>query len=194
MERILFIEKHGETVNNVDGGGANGLSHTCYSAIVDNWAKARIDGPMKVIERYDDTAKILVTLGGFSPALLAALYGILSPKEATPGISLSGWVITFLIISLFCFGGFFFSVIMACRRQVMMVTKDETPECSLPNLIEQAATTGLSANDMKNAVGEWCKEIDGLIKYKHNYVQAASIFLVISLLMLSILFMLIIKA
>lgn len=46
----------------------------CLRSLKAHWAEAQIDGPLQTIARYDDVAKLLITIGGFLLAVLAAGY------------------------------------------------------------------------------------------------------------------------
>ena len=48
-------------------------SEVCLDTFKRHWAEAQIDGPMQTVARYDDVAKLLITIGGFTLAALAAL-------------------------------------------------------------------------------------------------------------------------
>jgi hypothetical protein len=39
-------------------------SKAAFETILEHWAKARIDGPMQVVARFDEAAEQLITLGG----------------------------------------------------------------------------------------------------------------------------------
>ncbi len=40
-------------------------NQVCSNSFRKHWAEAQIDGPMHEVIRYDDVAKLLITIGGF---------------------------------------------------------------------------------------------------------------------------------
>jgi hypothetical protein len=49
----------------------------CLNSFKRHWAQTQIDGPMQTIARYDDVAKLLITIGGFLLAVLAGGYSVM---------------------------------------------------------------------------------------------------------------------
>lgn|GEM_PF-6893678 len=75
----------------------------CLNSIIEHWAKARIDGPMQALARYDDAAKHLITIGGFLQGGLIAVYSVLDRQGR---LFANPWQIAFVIsfeISLIVF-------------------------------------------------------------------------------------------
>lgn len=52
-------------------------NQACIRSFKTEWAQAQIDGPMQYISRFDDVAKLLITIGGFVLAVLAGGYSVL---------------------------------------------------------------------------------------------------------------------
>lgn len=51
-------------------------SKQSFEAILQHWAKARIDGPMQVVARFDEAAKQLITVGGLLQGLFFAVVAL----------------------------------------------------------------------------------------------------------------------
>jgi hypothetical protein len=136
----------------------------CITAFLEHWGKARIDGPMLAIARYDDAAKLLITIGGLLQAVLAVGYSFMlnymNPSMNTgllKGISIG--VFISLLIS-FSFAG------AVCWPQPKMlaakVLLDDNPE------------------HLMQRVDDWCKDITNIMKVKRRLIHTAVIFFLIS--------------
>ena len=49
-------------------------NQVCLNTFKQHWAEAQIDGPMHIVARYDDVAKLLITIGGFLLGVMASSY------------------------------------------------------------------------------------------------------------------------
>ena len=170
---------------NGNGHGGDSVSAACYASIVEHWAKARIEGPMQVVARYDESAKQLVTLGGLFPAILVAAYSALTQPAQVPldealrqpSTALFGAFLVFFLAFVAC-------LIMACRRQmkvsIKMESKKQMEACEVYLLLKQAAEGCLTPGAMTEAVRLWSERLDKLIQYKHRWVQLACVCLTLS--------------
>jgi len=105
-------------------------NQVCSNSFKRHWAEAQIDGPMEAIARYDDIAKLLITIGGFLLAVLAAGYSVML-KDLRGAIDLvnarnrSQWIFGSMLI-------FFVSAAAVCFPQPKMrageILKAETDE------------------------------------------------------------------
>ncbi|MFL6256420.1 MAG: hypothetical protein ACJ74T_15560 [Pyrinomonadaceae bacterium] len=179
MDELLTLQPPVETV------GANGgapLSKHCYAALFDQWAKARIEGPVQVVTRLDDAVKLLITLGGLFPVILVAAYTPL--RQAQPPAAGWLWQPPALLFGAFLlfFLGFVICLMMACKWQLRNKLRgpwqEETREVCL--LLKEAVNGRLGPDDITDAVTHWTEALDELIKYKHRWVQFACVCLTVS--------------
>jgi hypothetical protein len=87
-------------------------NRVCLSTFQKHWAEAQIDGPLQLVARYDDVAKLLITIGGFLLGVMASSYStmlrdrmiidIAQAKEKSL-LVFSMMLIFFLSAALVCF-------------------------------------------------------------------------------------------
>src|SRR5688500_12513040 len=58
-------------------------TETALGAIVEHWAKARIETPLQVASRLDESAKVLLAVAGILQGILIVVVK-LEPSESTP--------------------------------------------------------------------------------------------------------------
>jgi hypothetical protein len=141
-----------------------------FEAIVQHWAKSRIDAPLRVIARYDEAAKQLVAVGGLLQGMFMAILVIGGIKEHPP-ILITLAFFTPLIVQVFC------------AAKVI---------CTVPLRMEAFETyqllleTSRAGNDdyapLSRAVEKWCGTVDSLAKLKHRWLFAANISLLMNAL------------
>ena len=89
----------------------------CLNSFKKHWAEAQIDGPMQTIARYDDVAKLLITIGGFLIAVLANGYSAMLRDRATIDTTrvkaTSYWVFGLMLL-------FFVAAALVCYFQPRM--------------------------------------------------------------------------
>ena len=94
---------------------ANDENQVCLRSFKTHWAEAQIDGPMQAVGRYDDLAKLLITIGGFVLAMIAGGYSAML-KASGDAINKSHAMSTTVII-LGSMLAFFVSAAMVCVWQ-----------------------------------------------------------------------------
>jgi hypothetical protein len=104
----------------MDSANASGEIETnkvCLNSFKKHWAEAQIDGPMQTIARYDDVAKLLITIGGFLLAVLANGYSAMLRDRATIDTTrikaTSYWVFGLMLL-------FFVAAALVCYFQPRM--------------------------------------------------------------------------
>lgn len=136
----------------------------CITTFLEHWGKARIDGPMLAIARYDDAAKLLITIGGLLQAVLAVGYSFMlkdmDPSRNTnllKGISIGAFV---SLLFAFALAG------AACWPQPKMfaakVLLDDNPE------------------HLEQYVDEWCEDIGHIMNRKRFRIHCAVFFFILS--------------
>lgn len=149
----------------------------CFDAFIEHWAKARIDGPMQAIARYDDAAKQLVTVGGLMQALLVAAYSSMSQQPGAASMVVEGQMAA--LASFFFFLLLFFvCVVGVCWTQPKMDAYE------VSSLLVNAVDQCIKKKDLVSMVKNWCEDIDGIRRRKKWWMAGASgSFIFCSLLM-----------
>jgi hypothetical protein len=155
----------------------------CFNTLMEHWAKARIDGPMQAVARFDDAAKQLVTIGGLMQGLLVAAYslmdkqpGILTqPRGLQPVLVWS--FLAFLILFFVCAAG-------VCWSQPKMDAVE------IHDFLLKTLTQCFTEEDLSGIVGSWCIDIDKIRKRKRRWLTGASIFFMLSSVMMVVLLLL----
>ncbi|HEX7316115.1 MAG TPA: hypothetical protein VF297_19570 [Pyrinomonadaceae bacterium] len=193
----LIHRPEAATEGNGTKSQGEGMKGACFSAIVEHWAKARVDGPMQAIERYDNAAKLMATVGPTAHALLFAAYPLLRPQVKDAVVRMKGPEMILLILFALTTLLFLYCASRVCGRQPKVMTSGQESETALrinqvelSDILKGAIDSGLTATDLKKAVDGWGTEIDDIIDCKHYWLKRASglfalsSFLIITLLVL----------
>ncbi len=140
----------------------------CLKALYEHWAKARLDWPMQAVARYDDVAKLLITIGGFLQTVLAAVYALML-KEPNAFVNTSQ-MRTIIVLVFFFLIAFYFSAAMVCVPQ--------------PKMQAEKLFNIKRGESLETAIREWCNDIDRIIKIKKGLLVAATGFFIISSLLM----------
>ena len=144
----------------------NESHQACLNSFKQHWAESQIDGPMAAIARYDDVAKLLITIGGFLLAVLAGGYSVmvrdLRPyMNVTQTMSQSKMIFVAMLI-------FFISAAAVCfpqpkmrAREIIKFRKDE---------------------DLEPHIDAWCKNVNRVILVKKMLLGSATISFIVSFL------------
>jgi hypothetical protein len=140
----------------------------CSNSFKHHWAEAQIDGPMQAIARYDDVAKLLITIGGFLLAVLAAGYSVMlrdlrGTMDLVNARNRSKWIFCSMLI-------FFVSAAAVCFPQPKMrageILKAETDE------------------DLKCHINSWCENMFRVLIIKKVLLGIATVSFILSFLVL----------
>lgn len=152
----------------------------CFKALIEHWAKARIDGPMEAVARYDDAAKQLVTIGSLMQGLLVVAYSLMG-KQPGSVVQLGGWqpifiwaFLAFLILFFTCAAG-------VCWTQPKMNAVE------IDRFLINTLTGCFSETDLSGMIRSWCKDIDKIRKWKKRWLTGASIFFMLCSVMMVVL-------
>lgn len=141
---------------------------TCLTSFRQHWAEAQIDGPMQTIARYDELAKLLITIGGFLLAVLAAAYSYMGKGSGaaiaprTKAISVVVFIFMFL---------FFVCTAAVCLPQPMRLAG---------KILDLKDDEGLKCD-----IRVWCYDIEKVIWKKRVLLGLAILFFVISFLVMA---------
>ncbi|HEV2828141.1 MAG TPA: hypothetical protein VGW76_11120 [Pyrinomonadaceae bacterium] len=141
--------------------------HVCLNSLKVSWAQAQIEAPMHAVARYDDVAKLLITIGGFVLAVLAGAYSAmlkdLQGVDLSQAKSASRWILISMLV-------FFVSAAAVCYRQPKMWVKQ---------IIR-------AENDdaLENSIDRWCDNINGVVLTKKILLIIATVAFVISFLVM----------
>jgi hypothetical protein len=144
----------------------------CFTAIIEHWVDARIDGPMQVLARYDDAAKQLITIGGVVQGGFIAICAVLGKHPTfqlkAPQI-LGAIVFELLLLASLSFAAW------ACSLQPEMQAEN------IAKLLRKALKVDLSENDLVDEVTDWCKDLEGKIELKKRWMLASKITFILSI-------------
>ena len=147
-----------------------------FDVILQHWAKARIDTPIQLVNRFDDAAKQLIAIGGTLQGLLIAVFAF---SNAAPRIPAWGILVIVGLLLIFIF----------CSARVICTLPPKLEAMRTYGLFKKIATSGVPDSELEDAVHSWCVEIERLAKVKHRWLFAANIlFLVSSAVTVSLVF------
>jgi hypothetical protein len=148
-----------------------------FEVVLQHWAKARIDTPLQLANRFDDAAKQLIAIGGTLQGLLIAVFAF---SNAAPRIP--AWGILVIVGLLLCF--------IFCAARVICTLPPKLEAMGAYGLFKKMGTCGVPDTELESAVHSWCVEIERLAKVKHRWLFAANIlFLVSSAVTVSLVFL-----
>ncbi|HEX3143748.1 MAG TPA: hypothetical protein VHQ64_07240, partial [Pyrinomonadaceae bacterium] len=80
----------------------------CLTTFKKHWSEAQIDSPMQTAARYDDVAKLLITIGGFALAALGAMVREVLPvmtatTRTISGVAFGSMLFFFTFAALTCY-------------------------------------------------------------------------------------------
>lgn len=157
-------------------------SRQCFRSLIEHWAKARIEGPMQAIARYDEACKQLVTIGSLMQGLLVAAYSLMVRQQADAAAAFifsQRLLIYSFLASLFCF---FVCTVVVCWMQPRMDAS------SVHKFLVKAMGECFTEKDLSEMVGNWCQDIDGIRRKKKWWLTfACGFFMICSLLMMALL-------
>jgi len=161
--------------NNLQTGSEN---RQCLQSIIEHWVEARIDGPMQAMARYDDAAKLLITIGGFLQAGLVAVYSAIGRREH---LFTSRWQIAGVVSFEISLIGFLTLAAWACSLQPEMRSKQ------ISNLLMNALRQCLSEKDLVGEVKSWCEDIESKVERKETLMLGAKILYIFCILIIPVL-------
>ncbi len=129
----------------------------CRAALLKHWTEAQIDVPVQTLSRYDDVAKLLITIGGFVLGVLAAMLKETARLEPYKLAMIMVPICSFLVCS-----------VLVCFRQPKIRTGD---------ILKQSDDNLLKPNGV---IEQWCKDVDGVRKWKRGLLIAATILFALS--------------
>ena len=149
-------------------------SKQSFETVVQHWAKARIDGPMQVIARFDEAAKQLIATGGLLQGLFFAVVAL---GEWT-NFPFPLWIVPMFFLPLLA--------LVFCAAKVICTVPLKMEAIDTYMLMMRASDpVGVSTQDLTDAVKRWCFTIDHIALVKHRWLFAANLlFLASSLLTL----------
>jgi len=153
-------------------------SKQSFDAVVQHWAKARIDGPMQVIARFDDAAKQLIATGGLLQGLFFAVVALGKWKNDFP---FSMWFVVAFFLPLLA--------MVFCAAKVICTVPLKMEAIDTYLLMQRAGSpSGVNGEELTDAMRRWCFTVDRIALVKHRWLLAANLlFLASSVLTLSLL-------
>jgi len=140
----------------------------CLTTFKKHWSEAQIDSPMQIVARYDDVAKLLITIGGFALAALAAmvreLSGVMSSRtRMASAIAFGSMLVFFVCAALTCY----WSPKM-WAAEILNCPNDQALQCFMK---------------------QWCENISRVIKIKKVLIGLATGFFILSFLLMMLILM-----
>jgi hypothetical protein len=142
-------------------------SKQCFKALMEHWAKARIDGPMQAVARYDDASKQLVTIGGLMQGVLIAAYSLIDKPQ---GALMSTWQLVLVIMFIVCLVLFFICAAGVCWTQPKMDASE------VEGFLLRTLNDCFTEKDLSGVVRSWCLDIDGIRRHKRQWLTWQSFF------------------
>ena len=144
--------------------GESNDQEVCLTTFKKHWAQSQIDGPMQTVARYDDVAKLLITIGGFALAVLAGMVREMAGPAGTPAARTASATAFGLMLV------FFVSAAATCYFPPKMWAQ-QILEC--PN--DAALATYMK---------QWCENIDRVVRWKKWLLAVATAFFILSFLVM----------
>ena len=144
-------------------------SKASFEAVLQHWAKARIDGPLQVVARFDEAAKQLIATGGLLQGLFFAVVAIGNWKSAFP---FPLWVVPLFFLPLLA--------LIFCAAKVICTVPLQMEAIGTYLLMQRIGAEGAPESDVADALQRWCKTIDRTALVKHRWLFAANILFLVS--------------
>jgi hypothetical protein len=135
--------------------------------LVEHWAEAFVDGPMKTIEQYDKAAKMLVTIVTPLQAALFTAYGQLAPKlPAAPPDWFTNLLLVLFVASV---AGVFTAVVYVCNKRPRLIIErcDGSKHASRSGILSDLLA---SERHLSPAINDWEKHIEDVAACKHRWL------------------------
>ncbi len=132
-------------------------------AVVEHWAKARIDIPMQLLARFDEAAKQLITLATILQGLYLSIFTFGNFRETNH-----------LIVFALLFATIFALVFCGAQAVCTVPIKKE----AFGTYILFRKNEGLSDEELTGALHEWCVNMDDIADKKHVWLTRAKWILV----------------
>jgi len=157
-------------------------SKQSFEVILQHWAKARIDGPMQVIARFDEAAKQLIATGGLLQGPFFAVVALGKWKNDFP---FPLWLVPLFFLPLLA--------LVFCAAKVICTVPLQMEAIDTYMLMKRAADpVGVDDKELTKAVRGWCSTVDRIALVKHRWLFAANLlFLASSFLTLVLLLVLV---
>jgi hypothetical protein len=146
----------------------NSTTKICLDSFKQHWAQTQLDGPMQTIARYDDVAKLLITIGGFLLAVLAGSYSMMV-KDLRPYMNVAtarreSAVIFFSMLL------FFVATAGVCLFQPKM---------------RASLILGIKTEvELDGQIDDWCKNVARIIHWKKALLITSTTSFIISFLVM----------
>lgn len=144
-------------------------SKASLEAVLQHWAKARIDGPLQLVARFDEAAKQLIATGGVLQGLFFAVVALGSWKNAFP---FPLWIVSLFFLPLLA--------LVFCAAKVICTVPLQMEAMGTYLLMQRIGGGGAPAKDILESLQRWCKTIDRIALVKHRWLFSANILFLVS--------------
>jgi len=146
-------------------------TQSALNTIVEHWAKARIETPLQVTSRLDDSAKYILGVAGVLQGILIAVVK-LEPEVRNNIPQLSGYSI----------GALLFLILTALLAAIsLFVQSSELATLPVYDLFRTSTADRQTMDELDKAVKRWCESNDRVLRSKRILLTASMISLVISM-------------
>ena len=146
-------------------------NEVCLSTFLTHWAKAQIDAPMQIVARYDDVAKLLITIGGFLLGVMANSYSALLRDRSLIDVVQAKVKSQAVFVAMLIF---FLSAALVCFWQ---------PKMQATKILQVR-----NDKEIEQHIFDWCKSLRRTILWKRAFLGIATFAFIVSfLLMISLL-------
>ena len=148
-------------------GASQVRSEAGLGAVVEHWAKSRIDSPLQVIARFDEAARQLIAVGALLQGAYLAVFGF---SNKTGPIPL--WALVLLFVPLFA--------MIFCAAKVVCLIPLRLETFEAYSLLKRLRD-GIPDAELDRAMDTWCRSVDHLSARKRIWLHTANIlFLIVS--------------
>lgn len=146
----------------------HGSDHICSNSFKKHWAEAQIDSPMHEVIRYDDVAKLMITIGGFVLATMGATFAeILKERGRASLLEIKPWLAVLFGLMLF----FFFCSAAVCFPQ--------------PKLLARQIIESKDDADLTNQIEDWCDDLLRILSAKRLLLFISTFSFIAAFLLMS---------
>lgn len=131
-----------------------------FDAVVQHWAKARIDNPLQVASRLDESARQLIAVGGILEGLLIAVFTFGKAIDNPPSDYVIAAFLSLLIMS-------------ACAAITIYTQTKDLGAFPIYQMLRQPGPTRLESLD--GEVKGWCDNLGRVINRKRAWLTGAFI-------------------
>ena len=130
-----------------------------FSSLLSYWARARIDDPKDIAQRYDDAAKQLIAVGGVLQTGYLAIFAFAKDRASL-------WILLPVLLPLL--GVIFCAARVLCQVYVRINAYDTLQLFGM-------ASDHAQLEASNRALKEWCEHVEDLVERKRLWLHYANV-------------------